>query len=892
MNILKTFVLIFGLFCWNSGWTQTIVWNEDFDGLADETTVDNGTTAWSTSTSNLRHTNFTNGTHFGVNDGAFLARNLHLRSDDPSTQEATLITEEIDISGQSNIYVYIEGYSSFSDTGSGGFEPDDYIEFSYSLDGGPVTQFANNGYVNNNFVIVMSSSNCSSSGLSGSTLQIFIEFTNSSVNEYYNIDNIKIVSDPDRPDPADFDYVASGEGDWNSSSTWAPSGVPGAGDDVLIECNATVRLTGNHNVQNVTVNSGGALLYDDDNAQLTVASNGKMTIRDGALFRVGGTTQPEQFSNVRLTMSGDAEIENNSGYNQAGQININGAGSTITLTGSGELEAEGIAFNANNQSFDNQSRLILTSSISGSGTNKSFVNAAGSNLDIRSTNLHANTALSFEASASGNAVWYNASGNQDVYQPDNGYHDLVIANSGNKTTSGTFYSSGDVLDINGDLLIRDDARLDVSGNNIDITLAGDLTNNSNDSNPYQERSSTMTLDGSGDQTIDRTTGDEYFYDLVIDKSAGAVTLSTVVQIRNSATFTNGVINTDDTNIMNFQNNATTNGGNSNSYVNGPVQKTGDDAFVFPIGKDGKWARLGISAPSQTSTVYQAEYFYEEHSNNSTSGELEVVSEVEYWDLSQEVNDDDVQVTLYWSNSAESGIDQSSDLVVAHFNSGANNWESVGASAVDDGASGSVTSNIVTDYSPFTFGSTSFNNTLPIQLIDFKATVAGQKVRLDWKTASEKNNDYFTIERSTDYVNFEPIQNIQGAGNSMNVLSYHAYDERPTAGRIYYRLKQTDFDGTFAYSNIVTVEVESLMIHNELRANVQHNTIQISGVAAKESSEVALIGMDGRIHKRVRKAAELDGSMHIEISDVHLATGYYLLQLYNHSGSQATRVYIQ
>jgi hypothetical protein len=100
-----------------------------------------------------------------------------------------------------------------------------------------------------------------------------------------------------------------------------------------------------------------------------------------------------------------------------------------------------------------------------------------------------------------------------------------------------------------------------------------------------------------------------------------------------------------------------------------------------------------------------------------------------------------------------------------------------------------------------------STTLPITLLSFSATYrpAEQGVRLEWITSSEVNNDFFTIERSSDAIHFQAIQTIQGAGNSRERLSYVAYDEQPLAGQSYYRLKQTDFDGASSYSKLLVVK---------------------------------------------------------------------------------------
>jgi fibronectin-binding autotransporter adhesin len=91
--------------------------------------------------------------------------------------------------------------------------------------------------------------------------------------------------------------------------------------------------------------------------------------------------------------------------------------------------------------------------------------------------------------------------------------------------------------------------------------------------------------------------------------------------------------------------------------------------------------------------------------------------------------------------------------------------------------------------------------LPISLLGFTAEGEELKVHLKWMTATETNNDYFTVERSFDGINFEPINTVKGAGNSTRLLSYSYFDNLPLVGINYYRLKQTDFDGKYSYSPI-------------------------------------------------------------------------------------------
>ncbi|GAB4285119.1 MAG: hypothetical protein Kow0068_10360 [Marinilabiliales bacterium] len=111
------------------------------------------------------------------------------------------------------------------------------------------------------------------------------------------------------------------------------------------------------------------------------------------------------------------------------------------------------------------------------------------------------------------------------------------------------------------------------------------------------------------------------------------------------------------------------------------------------------------------------------------------------------------------------------------------------------------------------GSTVPNN-LPVEFLDFNAYITkDNKIELKWSTATEQNNDYFTIERCNNDTNFETIGYIKGAGNSNELINYSFLDEYPLQGIAYYRIKQTDFDGTSKYTDVVSIKLEQSQSSN-------------------------------------------------------------------------------
>ena len=279
-----------------------------------------------------------------------------------------------------------------------------------------------------------------------------------------------------------------------------------------------------------------------------------------------------------------------------------------------------------------------------------------------------------------------------------------------------------------------------------------------------------------------------------------------MQINGSATFTDGIVNYSGSGSLTFGNTGSSNGGATGSFVNGAVSKTGTSAFIFPVGEvNGStpvWAPLSIAAPASASTI-TADYNFSGPGNNYDSWNmcdfavLNHTSGVEYWSLTTTASTP--AVTLYWKDASRSGINDPTAITVAQGEncSGSPKWVQKGGSGVDQGSgAGYVTSNLpFTAYSTkITFGSTKGSNPLPVELLSFTAECVSSGARLEWSTATETNNDHFSVEYSHDAIQWETIATIQGAGNSNQVNHYSYTDPSSHFGTSYYRLTQTDFDG--------------------------------------------------------------------------------------------------
>lgn len=136
--------------------------------------------------------------------------------------------------------------------------------------------------------------------------------------------------------------------------------------------------------------------------------------------------------------------------------------------------------------------------------------------------------------------------------------------------------------------------------------------------------------------------------------------------------------------------------------------------------------------------------------------------------------------------------------------------------------------------------------LPIELLKFEATAHENQVDLNWTTASEINNDYFTVERSKDAINFEACGTVDGAGTSLVQLNYKLTDVSPYHDISYYRLKQTDFDGTYKYSNTIAINIKNVEILNFFPnpTTSQSNVVIVSPSAI--NIEFFIYSSDGKI----------------------------------------------
>jgi hypothetical protein len=180
--------------------------------------------------------------------------------------------------------------------------------------------------------------------------------------------------------------------------------------------------------------------------------------------------------------------------------------------------------------------------------------------------------------------------------------------------------------------------------------------------------------------------------------------------------------------------------------------------------------------------------------------------------------------------------------------------------------------------------------LPVTLINFEANYSSKGVELNWSTASEVNNDYFKIERSRDAENFETAGILNGNGSTDIRHDYSFTDDAPLAGISYYRLAQTDYDGTVSYSDILAVKnkPQTLAVESYYSAteNNIHSTIFCSTVS---DCTIELINAYGTMVSQ-KKLKCMSNITQADLS-VKPASGTYLIRVVNETDSFVTRIVI-
>jgi len=489
-------------------------------------------------------------------------------------------------------------------------------------------------------------------------------------------------------------------------------------------------------------------------------------------------------------------------------------------------------------------------------------NTFNGNLNIADSTTNSNYFNFGVNVVNGNSV-FTLNSNQPFYEACCG-GDIFNGNvTYNITNAGTIY-----LGRNG--LSQYGGNLSLNGNNF-ITPG---------SNPWP-----MTFIGSGADTLSFTNAALTFPELNMQMSkGGTVMLAKPTVVSGYITFNSGNIISSAANPLTINNGVALNGGNDSSHVIGPVIKYGNQAFTFPLGDSAKYFPASITGPANTTDEFSASFIphnptADGYDTASRAPTLQRVTSRGYWDIQRKAGSSNVSVTLGYHYSP-GAITDPSTLSVAHWNGTL--WEDLGNGGVtgNDTVGSVMTATVVSSFSPFTIGSSSALNLLPVTLISFDAAKQGTQTYLNWVVAQETGISVYVVERSSDGNHFISINTINST-NSAIQHAYTVYDNTPLNGTNYYRLKIVDIAGKITYSDIRLVNFgnqNSFIIY----PNPAKSFITISSpVIVKQIRLLSVSGQIMKVWQNVSPNAQLDLGA--------IASGTYLLEFINDQSLQTMKL---
>lgn len=255
---------------------------------------------------------------------------------------------------------------------------------------------------------------------------------------------------------------------------------------------------------------------------------------------------------------------------------------------------------------------------------------------------------------------------------------------------------------------------------------------------------------------------------------------------------------------------------------------------------------------------------------------------------------EVRLRVPWSTLGSFTPGASSKLGIVMWNnnsSGDYMWARVPTTNPSNGS----TPKTLTNYFKFSSTATGVNPSTdrddtiwPVELTSFVAKVVNKVVELNWTTATEINNYGFEIQRSinlnsTNDANWEKIGFVSGSGNSNSPKTYTFVDKNPLSGKVFYRLKQIDNDGTLSYSNVVEVEFNKLIPQEfTLYQNYPNpfNPATTIRYAIANTSNVRLIvySINGELIKELINERQEAGEYNVSFDASQLASGTYIYRL--------------
>ena len=423
---------------------------------------------------------------------------------------------------------------------------------------------------------------------------------------------------------------------------------------------------------------------------------------------------------------------------------------------------------------------------------------------------------------------WTPSSNWYVYDPSNRHYTVAaslptnanyyICNwGGDDCALDNWPSLNNPTTIVNNLKVADGSMLTIPVNKI-LNITGNLYNEGT----FSANNAEVVFNGNTNQSISNAVIFNNVTFAQTGEGVHKITANNGITVNGVANFTNGIVDVGGS-CMTFSAVASCVNAGRTSYVEGSVSKaSGASEFLFPTGSGGVFGSVLVPASTaatisfhhQVNPGFSVSEMPVWWNQNQMCDGLNHVSNFGYWEIETASPIDGVKFT---STGADDGAHfnhsatahNADDIFMSIYNNATSCWRVMEGdlTVLADGnatieISGVTVPAMSRALSPISFGSKSRETLLPIELISFTATCNGKYVELTWTTASERNNEYFVIERSDDAVNFTEIARLASVGNSIKQIDYSYNDYGILGGDNYYRLVQVDYDGTRTASEIV------------------------------------------------------------------------------------------
>lgn len=396
----------------------------------------------------------------------------------------------------------------------------------------------------------------------------------------------------------------------------------------------------------------------------------------------------------------------------------------------------------------------------------------------------------------------------------------------------------------------------------------------------------------------------FFYHLELNNGTTApihITNSDGANIRASAVFSNGITTTvrniHQAGALRFESGASYTGGNTDAqHVDGYVSKSGTDAFTFPIGNGTDLRTISIGAPAVASEISVAWLAGSPgsttdpsdgstHSNTAFAAPIVSVIPAGFWDyVLVSGNDDGLPVSV--SVPDVSGFSLAPDLRLIGWNG--SQWIDLsgGATATGNTENSTLSGTIPAGTAITALGIGSISTLLPVHFASFTVRSVNCEVDVKWSTATEDNNAFFIVERSTDGITFSALTQIPGAGNSVILRSYAYKDRDPVPGNNFYRIHQVDLDGQHTTTTIQAVKMQC---GNEtpvkVYPTVTHSVVNVLLTEAFKDAQVSLIDISGRKMPVTIQRSSMKCTIHVTT----IPSGEYIVQVVKGRSVQSFKI---